>query len=275
MILLINPTNPRNISKGNQMTTRIIILIGRVARFIGGADAILGRVIRIRLTQIFCYHIIHDERQANASIYDDACTIKPLDNFIGTLSLAAIHMGTLQPYVQFKRQNNVKNRTINSGLQLVRHILNLASSEWLDEYGLTWLNSTPRIKLFPETDKRKPYPLSWDEQTRLINELPLHLKQMTLFAVNTGCRDQEICNLQWDWERKIPELYCSVFIVPDGRVKNREDRLVVLNRIACSVIEEVRGEDPKYVFTYKGSPIGRMLNSAWKKARIRAELPQV
>ena len=29
---------------------------------------------------------------------------------------------------------------------------------------------------------------------------------MTLFAVNTGCRDQEICQLRWEWEINIPEL---------------------------------------------------------------------
>lgn len=29
---------------------------------------------------------------------------------------------------------------------------------------------------------------------------------MALFAVNTGCRDKEICGLLWDWELKVPEL---------------------------------------------------------------------
>jgi hypothetical protein len=37
---------------------------------------------------------------------------------------------------------------------------------------------------------------------------------MALFAVNTGCRDAEICRLQWAWEVKVPELEIFVFIVP-------------------------------------------------------------
>jgi hypothetical protein len=45
----------------------------------------------------------------------------------------------------------------------VRRILNLAASEWIDEYELTWLVSAPKIRLLPDTDKRQPYPLSWDE----------------------------------------------------------------------------------------------------------------
>ncbi len=43
---------------------------------------------------------------------------------------------------------------------------------------------------------------------------------MALFAVNTGCRDQEICELRWDWEIKIPELsHIMVFIIPAELVK--------------------------------------------------------
>jgi integrase len=71
-----------------------------------------------------------------------------------------------------------------------------------------------------------------------------------LCAVNTGCRDHEICALRWEWETFIPELNCSVFIIPAWKVKNRQDRLVVLNQLANRTIEEVRGIHPDYVFTY-------------------------
>ncbi len=59
----------------------------------------------------------------------------------------------------------------------------------------------------------------------------------------------------------------SVFIVPDELVKNGEERLIVLNSVAKSVIEEVRGIHPEFVFTFRGRPIKRMLNSGWKAAR--------
>ena len=88
---------------------------------------------------------------------------------------------------------------------MVRHILRLASDEWLDEYGLTWLPSVPKIKLLPEHDLRKPYPLSWPEQDRLFRELPIHLGRMCLFKVNTGCREAEVCGLRWDWEVGVPD----------------------------------------------------------------------
>jgi hypothetical protein len=50
---------------------------------------------------------------------------------------------------------------------------------------------------------------------------------MALFKVNTGCREQEVCQLRWDWEVEVPELDTSVFLIPSDIVKNKEDSLVV------------------------------------------------
>lgn len=74
----------------------------------------------------------------------------------------------------------------------------------------------------------------------------------------------------WEWEVKIPELGNSVFIIPAERVKNREDRLVVLNEVAMSVVDEVRGKHPDNVFTYEGKPVGSMNRKAWRNGRTRA-----
>jgi integrase len=151
----------------------------------------------------------------------------------------------------------------------------LAATEWVDEYGMTWLVTAPKVKLLPDNDKRQPYPLSWDEQGYLLRELPDHLAEMALFAVNTGCRDSEVCNLRWEWEVRVPELKTSVFIIPGHYVKNGDERLVVLNSIALSVVDAVRGKHATHVFSYKGRPASRMLNSAWLRARTRVGLPQV
>jgi integrase len=98
---------------------------------------------------------------------------------------------------------------------------------------------------------------------------------MALFKVNTGTREKEVCGLRWEWEVPVPELGTSVFIIPEDRVKNGEERLLVLNRVAKSVIEDVRGEHPEYVFTYRGRPVTVMNNSGWQGARKRVGLSQV
>ncbi len=211
------------------------------------------------------------EKQHKKSLSGDIGRLKILDQIIGHLPLESIHMGTLQTYIQIRQKSGVKTRTINHGLQIVRHILNLAASEWMDQFGLTWLATAPKIKLLPEHDLRKAYPLDWDEQDRLFAELPSHLKRMALFAVNTGCRDQEICRLRWDWEVKIPDMG-SVFLIPGRYTKNGEDRLVVLNRFAHDVIEEARNMHPESVFVCRNKPMTRMLNHGWMTAREKAGL---
>ena len=66
-----------------------------------------------------------------------------------------------------------------------------------------------------------------------------------------------------------------MFIIPGRQVKNGDERLVVLNRVAKSVVESVRGEHVSHVFTYRGRPVIRMLNSAWLRARKDVGLTQV
>jgi hypothetical protein len=99
------------------------------------------------------------ENQHKSSIVDDAGHLKALDPYIGDLSLEAVHIGTLQSFIEDRKKSGVKMRTINHALQVVQHILNFAAGVWLDEFGLTWVQGAPKIKLLPETDARKPFPL--------------------------------------------------------------------------------------------------------------------
>jgi integrase len=78
-----------------------------------------------------------------------------------------------------------------------------------------------------------------------------------------------------------------VFVIPAGfggrsgraGVKNREDRVVVLNEVARRVIDAQRGLHPEFVFVAsKGKPrkpIRYMNNTAWQTARNAAALHQV
>ncbi|OGO93591.1 MAG: hypothetical protein A3F10_05800 [Coxiella sp. RIFCSPHIGHO2_12_FULL_42_15] len=223
------------------------------------------------------------------SINQDIQELSRLHAYFAGQPLEAIHMGSLQRYIDDRKKENVKNRTINYGLQVIRHLLNQAAGEWLDENGTPWLDRPPKIKLLPEHDKRAPRPISWEEQERLFAELPHLLRKMALFAVNTGCRDQEICQLQWDWEIKIPELGSSVFKLPGyyendaGQLvkftKNGDSRLVILNRIAGEVIEQQRDQHDRFVFAhqYRGHwrTFYAMNTNGWKAARVRTGLQGV
>jgi integrase len=215
------------------------------------------------------------ENTHKRSLRSDVDRLKGLMPWIGNGRLDQVHMGVLQAWIDHRLKEGVSAGTVNHGLKVVRRILNLAAHDWMDEFGLTWLATAPKIRLLPDTNKRKPYPLSWEEQVRLFRELPAHLASMGLFAVNTGCRDGEVCNLRWDWEVPVPELQTTVFVVPERFVKNGDDRLIVLNWVAQSVIDSQRGNHPTHVFVHRSKPVTRMLNGAWLRARARAVLPQV
>jgi hypothetical protein len=128
------------------------------------------------------------EEYEKASMAKDGWALKRIDPFIGDLFLENVHMGTLRPYIDHGKKQGWKNRTINMPMEVVRHILNLAAGEWLDESGLTWLQSAPKIRLLSRSDAQEPYPLTWDEQDKLFAILPEHLRMMSLFAVvNRAC----------------------------------------------------------------------------------------
>lgn len=222
-----------------------------------------------------------EDFQHKRSIRDDIGRLKKIVPVIGDKPIHDINMATLQPWIEMRMADAVSGLTINHGLQVIRRILRLATN-WVDpKTKMTWLKVAPTIVLLTEeqveaiSETRGPYTMDWSEQDRLFVELPYHLEQMSLFAVNTGCRDAEICALEWKWEIQIPQLDTSVFLVPKGYVKNKSDRLVVLNRTAKAVIERCRGAHPTHVFVYKDGPITRMNNSAWRRARTAANLPGV
>lgn len=220
------------------------------------------------------------KKAGKKSVDRDSATLSILEEEgYGDKALEQIHMGSLDRFIEKRWEQGRSAGTINRDLAVVRNILNLAATLWRDEEtGKTWLETAPKI-INVVGPKQKPYPLSWEEQGRLFQRLPEYLANMALFAVNTGCRDQEICSLRWEWEWKLPALGTSVFVLPEWVVKGRKgktvERVVPLNSIAKSVVESQRGLHPEYVFTYRGDRIHRMNNRAWRKAREEAGLPQV
>lgn len=249
------------------------------------AEQLLAKIIEdTRQAQLFgvrpkrtfaqaCEYYLIDKADKK-SLRDDKMQVRILMPFLGDTFIDEIHQGTFHFFIERRKKDGVKTNTINHSLQFVRHLLNRASV-WKDEHNLTWLQAPPKIELLKVKDQVSAYPLDWSEQELLFSKLPEHLHNVALFAVNTGCRDQEICNLRWEWEVPIDAMGISVFIVPGSYVKNGEDRLVVLNSIAREVVEKVRGQHDEFVFTFRSKPIQRIMSSAWKRARKECGLRHV
>lgn len=266
---------------------------------------LIHRLEKLRQEKIYGVRQVRTWREAatrflvefkdQASIGLSASHIEQLDPYIGDLPITHIDDGALAPFIRARQKPSktdkgkvkpgVSNRTVNIALQRVVRILNLCHRKWRDAEKRPWLESVPMISMLEEKrSARKPYPMSWEEQAILFPELPDHLLRMALYKVNTGCREQEVCKLRWDWEIRVPELNTSVFLIPAGfggrsekaGVKNGDERLVVLNKVAMNIIDKQRGLHKDIVFPY-GQPdkfgptaMHRMNDTAWKKARVRA-----
>jgi len=230
---------------------------------------------------------LRDFQEKVATIDVAAWHIETLDPWIGDRLLEEVHDETLRGFKEHRLiVDKVSLTTVNRAVEIVRRILNLAARAWRHPNGMTWLQTAPLITIERNRRARKAYPLSWEEQDLLFAELPELNRSMAVFKVNTGTRDQEVCSLQWSWELKVEALGASVFVIPGELVKNREDRLVVLNNEAREVVDQMRGRHSQYVFAYQRprtrSPavyakpqnvprrIETMNNTAWQNARKRA-----
>lgn len=212
--------------------------------------------------------------ETKSSLARDADCLANLDSWIGSLRLDQIHQGSLQSYIEHRREQGVKSATVVRELAVVRRILTLGSRVWRDQDNQPWLPVAPLLRMPDWKDAAKPYPLSVDEQRRFFKELPDHLAEMALLALHTGLRDQEICGMRWDHEARVNELDTSVFIITENRAKNDYERIVPLNMVARSIIAKYRGQC-EYVFNLKGNRLDRMNNRAWRKARMVAGLTDV
>ncbi len=195
--------------------------------------------------------------------------------FIGSLALPQIHDGTLKAFIDHESGRGMAPKTVNNAIAVVSAVLNRAARVWRSEAGVPWLAQAPPklTRLSLKGQQARAYPLSWAEQDRLFQVLPKHLADAALFAVNTGCRDQEICQLRWDWEVDVPELETSVFVLPETMTKTATERVIVLNSLAKRVVEAQRGNNAEYVFTYRGKPVTSLHNSGWKTGWKKAGLP--
>lgn len=217
-----------------------------------------------------------EESAAKSSADTIAMHLDQLFPFIGSHPLSQVHDGSLKAFVDHEAGRGRAPKSINNAIGVVSAVLNRAARVWRNEDGLPWLRqATPKLsRLSTKGRVARPYPLSWSEQDKLFRLLPRHLADAALFAVNTGCREQEVCQLRWDWEVKMPELGTSVFVLPETFTKTGTERVVVLNAVASRVIEARRGSDPVHVFTYRGKTLQKLHNTAWQNAWKKAGLPR-
>jgi integrase len=210
-----------------------------------------------------------DENEHKKSLKTDIYSLKAIMPYIGNLNLRNIHSGSFDEFIADRKAAGRSAGTITRDLSVVRSVLSTANRLWRDDMGNPWLETRPLLPVV-QGKKRKPRPISFEEQEGLLKALPDYLAEMVLFALNTGLRDQELCGMKWTDECKVSGLDTSVFVIEEERAKNTHERIVPLNSVAMSIVNKRRGNKSEFVFDYKGRKLAQMTNGSWK--RVRASL---
>ncbi|WP_409884794.1 tyrosine-type recombinase/integrase [Acidovorax sp.] len=257
-------------------------------------DAERANLLRCGDQQLFAAaaqkYLIESERKKLRSLETVAYHVALLLPYVGSMALVDVCNDSLQPFIDERLdEDEVKPSTVNRTLEVARTIMNRAARLWRTN-GKPWLATAPLIEMLDEkATRRQPYPITWQQQANVLPRLPVHLQRMVLFALNTGARDANVCRLRWEWERQLPELGRSVFVIPPAEFKTNRTHVLILNDAAWSVVQECRGMHPEFVFTYRRErvknlhlapamdykPIATMNNTAFQNARSAAGLERM
>jgi integrase len=191
----------------------------------------------------------------------DLDKLRWLDQFLRGQYLHEITRDMVEEIAYTKKNEGVTDSTVNRYVSAIRVILNKACNEW------DWIHKAPKLRMRTENPPRVRY-LTMDEEKRLLVELPEHLFDMARFALNTGLRADNVCQLRWSYVHMDCEQ--PYVTIPAAEMKNKRTFSGPLNDTAIEIIRNQIGKHNVFVFTYKGSPIARQSNHAWYKALKRA-----
>ena len=165
--------------------------------------------------------------KAPRTIEKDRNTFKPLSTFFEGYTLAKITPQAITEYKLHRRTQGIKVGTLAKELELLRASLNVAMREW------EWMDTSPFLKVRIEQPKNSIYRwLTADEEALLVSDCADWVKEIVLFALNTGMRQDEILSLKWqdvDLARRTLTVVKS---------KNGEQRTLPLNKAAISVLKK-------------------------------------
>ena len=172
------------------------------------AEAILGKV-KVKLIEGRHFDRLEEQNRTFQEMMDryvaeraslkapksrlrDQAALTHLLPIFGKKMLSEISPKLLAGYKAQRRIEQAAPATINKELQLVRHAFNLAMREW------EWCRENPMHRVSMEQVRNEVDRwLTADEEERLMSVSSPWMREVMVFALNTGMRQGEILNLQW------------------------------------------------------------------------------
>jgi len=188
---------------------------------------------------------------------DDAKKLVWLQQFLSGRILSEIGRDEIAAIGERKRLDS-SGPTANRYLALIRSILRKACLEW------EWIDRAPKIRLYKEAKRRVRW-ISPEQANKLLQELPLHQRDIALFALSTGLRQGNVLGLTWEQV----DLKRQTAWIPGDMAKGKEDIHISLSQFSVELLQRQVGKHEERVFTYAGKPVGQINTRAWRKALKR------
>jgi len=178
-----------------------------------------------------------------------------MPHFEGEL-ISLIHPFKVEQYKKIRKDNGANPATINRDIATLRNMMNKAV-----EWGYLSQNPLAGVKQLKES-KEKMWVLTPEEEDELLAECDKrpqrkkYLKDLVLFALHTGMRQDEIFKLK-NTNVNLKENYIKV-----TDTKTHENRYVPINETLRGILE--RRSEGEYVFiNSKGKTLTVLTNAFW------------
>lgn len=189
-----------------------------------------------------------------------------LNGFLGDYLVSKLNPRTISDYKVMRRNKGAAPNTVNNELRLLSHAYNLAIREW------EWADLNPVSRVSKEkVNNQIERWLTHEEEEKLLAVSPAWLREIMVFALNTGLRQSEILDLTWDRV----DLFRKTLTILEQKNKGKDT--LPLNAQAMEILKvksKVRSIKSKCVFfNTEGRRIDarnllRAFYSAVKKAEI-------
>lgn len=155
-----------------------------------------------------------------------ATSSKHLIKFFGKTDLLSISPKMISRYKVLRREAGLKPATINRELAMLSKAFNVAIMEW------EWLTINPASRVPKEKeDNERDRWLTVDEEVSLLENSPDWLRDIILFNLHTGLRQDELLSLTWDRVN----MFRKTILIKE--TKNGKPKTIPLNKTALGILE--------------------------------------
>jgi len=168
----------------------------------------------------------HAPKVSNNTQTSYTTSLNHLIPFFGESSLLSISPKMISRYKVLRKDEGAKPASVNLELAMLSKAFSLAVREW------EWLTNNPvsRVPKEKEDNERDRW-LTVDEEVSLLENSPDWLRDIILFNLHTGLRQDELLSLTWNRV----DVFRKTILIKE--TKNGKPKTIPLNKTAIGILE--------------------------------------